>query len=151
MKYFVRKLLFLAFLCLAFLIAINFKEIKKVYLEGYNQASSEKVKWRCLIPGAWIWSWSIWLFFSIFLIVPRMLRNWSFQVQFPNWKSIKGIKAWIYSAPYYTSLAIWSLIKSRAKLKCMNESDWMDEVFIVRIINIKISTCRTMNNLLSFW
>ncbi|WP_415499128.1 hypothetical protein [Aquirufa ecclesiirivi] len=44
MKYFVRKMLFLAFLCLAFLIAINFKEIKKGYLEGYNQASSKKIK-----------------------------------------------------------------------------------------------------------
>lgn len=43
MKDFAGRLLFIAFVCLAFLIAINFKEIKNGYLKGYYQASSKKI------------------------------------------------------------------------------------------------------------
>ncbi|CAM4163412.1 hypothetical protein AQBE111736_03345 [Aquirufa beregesia] len=44
MKNFVGKLLFVAFACMALLIAIKFKEIKKEYLDGFDQASSKNIK-----------------------------------------------------------------------------------------------------------
>lgn len=44
MKDFAGRLLFIAFVCLAFLIAINFKEIKNGYLEGRNHVLSRHLK-----------------------------------------------------------------------------------------------------------